>query len=87
MIRVNFKRCFLVLFTIFVCLLFADNVNAAKVVNGKVTIMGETESVDKFNRYVSTLYTGKTISEVCLYLQSDKSSEDKGKYLLVFFEN
>ncbi len=84
MIRVNFKRCFLVLFTIFVCLLFADNVNAAKVVNGKVTIMGESKDVSEFERYVSTLNSGKTISEVCLYLQSDKSSEDKGKYLLIF---
>lgn len=84
MISVNFKRCFLVLFTIFVCLLFADNVNAAKVVNGKVTIMGESKDVSEFERYVSTLNSGKTISEVCLYLQSDKSSEDKGKYLLIF---
>ena len=83
MISVNFKRYFLVIFAIFVCLLFVDNVNAAKVVNGKVTIMGESKDVSEFERYVSTLNSGKTISEVCLYVQSDKSSEDKGKYLLI----
>ena len=84
MISVNFKRYFLVIFAIFASLLFADNINAAKVVNGQVTIMGESKDVSEFERYVSTLNSGKTISEVCLYLQSDKSSEDKGKYLLVF---
>ena len=84
MISVNFKRYFYILFAIFICVLFADNVKAAKVVNGQVTIMGETTDVSKFNKYISTLNSGKTISEVCLYLQSDQTTEDKGKYLLIF---
>lgn len=82
--KLKLKLCVFFIFFVVICIFGLENVKAAKVTGGQVTILGESQPVSNFNNYVSTLYTGKTISEVCYYQQEDKTSADKGKYLIIF---